>query len=250
MKVELLSIDAIKATLQGYWRVSVKDEVSSTMNEINKSDTQFWDLVVAEFQSDGRGRVERKFDSPKHCGLLFSFYIEPNRDKKDWGFISLLAGKVVAQTLQELAPQCEFKTKWPNDVLVAGKKIAGLLVETHNSGVIIGIGINISTSQTELPVPTATSLFLESNQVFDRNLVLSKILNKFREVFITWDGGGNFVNGYIASSATIGASVKVQLPGDKELTGKAIGISQSGTLILDGDREVTVGDVIHLEPLK
>ena len=82
MKVELLSIDAIKATLQGYWRVSVKDEVTSTMNEIKKRDTQFRDLLVAEFQSEGRGRVERKFDSLNILACFSLSILNPIEIKK------------------------------------------------------------------------------------------------------------------------------------------------------------------------
>lgn len=248
--VELLSIEAIQGALQGYWRVSILDETPSTMNNLKSSETEPWDLVAAEFQSAGRGRLDRKFESPKNSGLLFSFYVETKKDQKYWGFIPLLIGKVVAATLNEFSGQTQFKTKWPNDVLVKDKKISGVLVETYKSGLIIGVGINISNQVDQLPVPTATSFFLETGELINRNILLAKILNRFREVFTTWESGGDFVNSYLASSATIGEEVEIYLPGDEKLSGRAIGVNQSGALILEGGEEVTVGDVVHLRATK
>ena len=130
------------------------------------------------------------------------------------------------------------------------KKISGVLVETYKSGLIIGVGINISNQVDQLPVPTATSFFLETGELINRNILLAKILNRFREVFTTWESGGDFVNSYLASSATIGEEVEIYLPGDEKLSGRAIGVNQSGALILEGGEEVTVGDVVHLRATK
>ena len=110
-----------------YWRVSVVDEIDSTQSTLRASNPSAGDVLVAEFQSAGRGRLDRTFSAPKSSALLFSFYIEPTRTKTEWGFISLLAGLTVAEVLNNLTGSDSYLTKWPNDILHSGKKVAGLL---------------------------------------------------------------------------------------------------------------------------
>ena len=157
MKVELLSFDAINSQLSDYWRVSVLDETTSTMQAIKSYEITNWELVAAEFQSAGRGRLDRKFDSEKSLGLLFSIFYIP-KVKSNLGFISLLAGLTVVEVIKEITGDNKYKTKWPNDILHGDKKIAGLLIEHFNDGLIIGIGINVSNNEEQLPVPTASSI--------------------------------------------------------------------------------------------
>lgn len=246
MKVELLHNGAITERLSGYWRVKIADEISSTQNELKIGNLINWDLLATEFQSAGRGRLNRTFEAKKSTALLFSFYIEPLRKNEDWGFIPLLAGAAVATTINNLTKSEIYKCKWPNDVFAGNKKIAGILSETFSKGVIIGIGINVTMSETDLPIPTASSIFLQSRVILDRNYLLAEFCNEFKNLFEDWDRGTDFTNYYSAISTTLNKTVKV-IQSNSEITGIAEKVSNSGALILKSGEEITVGDVIHLK---
>jgi BirA family biotin operon repressor/biotin-[acetyl-CoA-carboxylase] ligase len=245
LKVELLQIAAITERLNGYWRVKIADEIPSTQSEIKKLNPKNWDLLAAEFQSAGRGRLDRTFEAAKSASLLFSFYIEPTRSKEDWGFIPLIAGASVARTINNLSDSDKYSCKWPNDILVGDKKIAGLLAEAFGDGIIIGIGINVTLNGNDLPTPFASSIYLQSDLTLDRNYLLAEFCNEFKKVFEEWDSGSNLITYYSEISSTLNTRVRVIQPSG-EKTGVALKISQSGALILDTGDQITVGDLVHL----
>jgi len=228
-----------------YWRVRVLSEVVSTQDLLKTELVSNGDCVVAEFQSAGRGRLERKFESVPHVALLFSFYIEPTR-KTEWGWIPLLAGIAVASTLNEVTHSNSFKTKWPNDVIAESGKVSGVLCERYGDGIIVGIGINVSTEVDELPVPTASSVFIESGIELDRNDLLPAVLGTFHELFTRWNAFDDLKSRYRALSQTIGMNVSVQLPDGGKIVGRAIGVDNEGQLMLESGDHINVGDVLHL----
>ena len=241
-----LNNSALSAALpSNYWRVRVLSEVGSTQDELKNELVSSGDCVVAEFQSAGRGRLERKFESVPNVALLFSFYIEPKRST-EWGWIPLLTGIAIARSLNEATGSTAFATKWPNDVICESGKVAGVLCERYGAGVIVGIGVNVSTTPEELPVDTATSIFIESGIELDRNELLPKILLSFRELFARWDAGEDLVATYRALSKTIGSEVRVILPGARAIVGVAIGVDQEGQLRLESGDLIGAGDVVHL----
>jgi BirA family biotin operon repressor/biotin-[acetyl-CoA-carboxylase] ligase len=238
----------IAATLSHYWRVSVVDLTTSThadlAEKINAGDAHSGDVIVANFQSAGRGRLDRTFSAPASTALLFSLYLTPQRSRTERGFLPLLAGISVAETLNSV--NAGISIKWPNDLLISEKKVGGIISTTHGDGVIIGIGINVSMSAHELPVESATSLGLAGVSLLDRNLLLSKILNSLETDFTRWDLGKSFLDRYLDLSATITRNVRIELPGGREILAKAISIDEQGQLTLDDGQVVSVGDVIHL----
>ena len=237
---------AISAYLSSnYWRVRVLDEVSSTQDILKTELVSNGDCVVAEFQSAGRGRLDRKFESVPNVALLFSFYIEPDRNSQ-WGWIPLIAGTAVARTLNEITNTQSFTTKWPNDVLAPSGKICGVLCEKYKDGIIVGIGINVSTTEAELPVETASSIFIESGLEIDRNELLPKVLLEFQKLFSRWNQGDDLRPTYRALSGTIGREVSVVLPHRSPLEGIAIDVDSEGQLKLESGDLVSVGDVVHL----
>ena len=241
-----LHTSAISAALPAdYWRVRVVDAVASTQDELKVELISNGDCVVAEYQSAGRGRLERRFDSPPNVALLLSFFIEPRRTG-EWGWIPLIAGVTVARSLNAATKSSAFKTKWPNDVICESGKVAGILCERHRDGIIVGIGLNVSTLPEELPVESASSVFIESGIELDRNELLPAILWNFQELFTRWDAGANLSSTYRALSQTIGSQVKVILPDSKTVTGLAIEIDAEGRLKLDSGDLISVGDVLHL----
>ena len=248
VKPELLNADAIAGALaSSYWRVSVVEEIDSTQNYLRTSNPKSGDLITAEYQSAGRGRLDRKFNAEKSSALLFSFYFEPENEVKNLGYLTLLVGASVTETLNEITNNNNFKCKWPNDVLFNQKKVAGLLAEKTSSGVIVGVGINVSTSKEALPVAHATSIFLATDIQINRNELLVKILHNLENDLLDWQSGIDLTSKYRSLSATIGSQVRIALPDGSSVEAKAVDIDETGSLHLDNGQLITVGDVIHLD---
>jgi BirA family biotin operon repressor/biotin-[acetyl-CoA-carboxylase] ligase len=136
--------------------------------------------------------------------------------------------------------------KWPNDILIDDFKVAGLLAQAADDGVIIGLGLNVAMAKEELPVETATSLAIAGSKKLDRNFILSEFLNRFESNFTKWDSGEDFIDSYSAVCATLGREVQIEVIGRENRTGKALSINKDGALLLVDGFEVNVGDVVHL----
>jgi len=237
----------INATVGRYWRVSVVELTGSTQNDlvslVRAGTASAGDVLVADYQSAGRGRLTRSFEAPPGSALLFSLYIKPKRNSRDWGCIPLIAGVSVAQILSNFSA----RLKWPNDVLVNEKKVAGLIAEVIEDGVVIGIGMNIGMRLDQLPVPTATSLLIEGARNVTRTEILVDFLNCFEEKFAAWDKGSDeFFDEYVDLSATIGRNVRVEYPDGKSEVDMAVSISRKGELVLASGVHVQAADIIHL----
>ena len=246
---EALNESAINATLRGsYWRVSVFQSIASTQSElIGKENLQHGDVFVTEFQSAGRGRLNRAFEATESSALLFSFYLEPKRKSLDWSAIPLLTGLGLVNALAKLDEKIVTNLKWPNDLLIGDKKVAGILAEARTDGVIVGIGLNVEMTESELPVPTATSLALESFSEINRNVILPEILKSIALTIELWASGSQDVfDQYRQASSTLGKEVEVHLPSGEIISSRATGISDVGELLLANGAQVNVGDVIHL----
>jgi BirA family biotin operon repressor/biotin-[acetyl-CoA-carboxylase] ligase len=238
----------IAAPLSQYWRVSVLDLTTSTQDDlikkISSGDALNGDVIVANFQSAGRGRLDRTFLAPASTALLFSIYLTPQRAKTEWGFLPLLVGLSISETLNEFNPVLSIK--WPNDLLINERKLGGIISRAEGDGVVIGIGINVSMRREELPIPTATSLGLEGFSNLDRNHLISLILSAIESDFTQWDAGNSLVARYQGLSASIGSDLRIELPGGKEIQSKALSVDELGRLHLEDGHIVSVGDVIHL----
>jgi BirA family biotin operon repressor/biotin-[acetyl-CoA-carboxylase] ligase len=239
----------IDGKISQYWRVSVVDLTASTQSDlaelVNASVAKSGEVIAAEFQSNGRGRLDRTFEAPPQSALLFSFYIAPKRAVSDWGFISFLAALAMREVITDQLAE-KVNLKWPNDILIGDKKVAGLLAQQIGEGVIVGIGLNVAMSTDDLPVPTATSLLLADSNLLDRNLILSAFLNHFENLFKEWDSGGDFLEKYRQACSTLGRQVRVEVLGRDSIEGEAVSITAQGVLILKDGTEVNVGDVVHL----
>ena len=240
----------INSRVTPYWRVSVVELTGSTQNDLlqlveskNALDGQ---VIATEFQSNGRGRLDRTFQAPAQSALLFSFYIKPRNQRSDWGFIPLIAGLSLVRAITTIDTVMNVSLKWPNDLIINEKKCAGIIAQTTNEGIVIGIGLNVSMTPNELPVSTATSLAIEGSTITDRNLLLSHLLNTFAELFEAWEEGSELLDEYASASSTIGKKVRIELPGGENLEATVARISHTGELVLDDGRHVSAGDVIHL----
>ena len=240
----------INSRVTPYWRVSVVELTGSTQNDLlqlvesnNALDGQ---VIATEFQSDGRGRLDRTFEAPAQSALLFSFYIKPRNQRSEWGFIPLIAGLSLVRAITTIDTAMNVSLKWPNDLIINEKKCAGIIAQTTNEGIVIGIGLNVSMTPNELPVSTATSLAIEGSTITDRNLLLSHLLNTFAELFEAWEEGSELLDEYASASSTIGKKVRIELPNGENLEATVARISHTGELVLDDGRHVSAGDVIHL----
>lgn len=216
------------------WQLRLVEQATSTQDLARGGADGL--VVVAEEQTDGRGRLDRSWVSPPRSGLTFSAVVRPERVD---GWVPLLAGLAVSNALRE---QCELDAvlKWPNDVLVGEQKVCGLLAEVSGSAVIVGIGLNVTTRAEELPHEQATSLQLAGATVTDRETLLKAVLRELSRVLVTQP-----VDAYRSRCSTLGRQVQLALPDGSSVTGLAQDIDEQGRLVVGGTA-YAAGDVIHL----
>lgn len=211
-------------------------------------------VVAAELQTAGRGRADRTWQAPPRSGIAVSVLLRPPVPRDTWGWLPLLAGLAVVVPVSALSG-LELRLKWPNDVLVGERKLAGILAEVVDDAVVLGLGLNVSLREDELPVPTATSLAVEGSNVTDREPVLRawlRGLGRVYRAFVAADGDAEragLLTAYREASATVGRPVRVSLPGDRVLEGQAVDVDPEGRLVVrtDGElRAVAAGDVVHV----
>lgn len=227
--------------------------------------TDDFSVLVAGYQSAGKGRAGRAWLAPAGSSLFVSILLKPaGIDPEKYSFLPLLAGLAMTQCVSKFLPNAEVSLKWPNDILVGENKIAGVLSELLPSqdGVVIGAGLNINQQQSDLPINNATSMALSGGKELDLDLILASYLSNFKSHYQAWlEHQGNSESSgvlaqVVASCSTIGRDsnwVRVMLPGDKEFIGEATGIDSSGRLIVNraesSDEKVVAvaaGDIIHL----
>jgi BirA family biotin operon repressor/biotin-[acetyl-CoA-carboxylase] ligase len=257
-----IDVAALRAAVDARWtRIEVADQLEST-NAVLMHDTAAPDrsVLVAEHQVSGRGRLDRRWESPPRAGLTFSFVLRPTAPIPTWGWLPLLAGVALHDAVGEVTG-LGLALKWPNDLLCgpSEEKVAGILAQTSGEAVVVGIGLNVSTTRDELPVPTATSLELCGASAVDRSALLTTILTHLDARAAQWsDVGGDaeacgLAADYRAACATLGRQVSVTTTAGTAVTGEARGIDSDGRLQVDVGGRVEVigaGDVEHLRPAR
>jgi BirA family biotin operon repressor/biotin-[acetyl-CoA-carboxylase] ligase len=219
-------------------------------------------VIVADQQTSGRGRLDRQWVSPPAAGLAVSVLLRPSGTDRGWspapinryGHLPLLAGVALAETVRRLG-EVDAVLKWPNDLLIDGRKCAGILAETvpPDGAVVLGIGLNVTLREAELPRPDATSLQLSGSSCVDRDPLLRALLRSIESWYVRWRDSGadpvasGLMEAYRFHCATIGADVRVDLPGGGEISGCASSVDDDGCLVVAG-RTVAAGDVVHLRP--
>ncbi|MEU5093411.1 biotin--[acetyl-CoA-carboxylase] ligase [Streptomyces sp. NPDC020996] len=220
-------------------------------------------VLVAEEQTAGRGRLDRRWTAPARSGLYFSVLLTPGDvPVARWGWLPLLTGVAVATGLSRSAG-VDTALKWPNDLLVTvggeERKAGGILAErAAGDAVVVGVGVNVTLRQDELPVPQAGSLALAGAVSTDRDPLLRAMLRSLEDWYRRWRaaGGDPAASGlqetYAAGCATLGRTVRAELPGDRSVIGEAVAVDGDGRLVLatpDGVQEpVGAGDIVHLRP--
>ena len=215
-------------------------ETPSTQDVLRDSGHPHGAVAVAEHQTAGRGRSGRRWEDEPATSLLFSVLLEPPAGAP-LPQLSLVAGVAVAVALEQEAAVPTF-VKWPNDVLVEGDKVAGILLEASGSRVVCGIGINVDQDPDELPRETraaATSLRLAAGRRFDRGEVLAAVLEELERRYAAWleHGLAGLADELERRNALDGAVVSVD---GRRGTAGAIAADGRLTVELDGGETVLV----------
>jgi BirA family transcriptional regulator, biotin operon repressor / biotin---[acetyl-CoA-carboxylase] ligase len=145
-------------------------------------------LVTAEEQTEGRGRLGRRWLAPYGTSLLCSVQLRPDVPGERLPELTGIAAHAVAETVAAVA-DVEPELKFPNDVLVGGRKLAGVLAEAREGRVVLGIGINVNVAKEELPLEVdtpATSLLVETGRELDRAELLAELLERLERRYDAW----------------------------------------------------------------
>ncbi|MBP2029140.1 BirA family biotin operon repressor/biotin-[acetyl-CoA-carboxylase] ligase [Methanohalophilus levihalophilus] len=227
------------------------DKVQST-NDIAKqigSEASDGTVVIAEIQDSGRGRRGCDWCSPEG-GIWLSVILKLSMSPSHASRLTLMAGVAVAETLRKIGVNASLK--WPNDVLVGGKKICGILTEMEAEAeiinyVVIGIGINANMDPESFPddlKKTSTTIKYELGKEIDRVIFVQSLLSTLEQHYIKFNTGSfdEILQKWIDLSDTLGKQVCMVTP-VKMYEGKAIGISEDGGLIVemaDGSKETLI----------
>lgn len=226
------------------------DSIDSTNNEAKKwarEGTKEGTVVIAEEQTMGRGRLGRNWTSPKYKGIWMSIILRPDIAPMKVSKITQIGAAAVTMAAEEMG--IDTFIKWPNDIIMNGKKVCGILTEmsgelTKVNYVIMGIGINVNIEKEEFPEEiqiVASSLKIEKGQYIKRKELVSKVLNNFENLYNEFINEGKIdksIEICRKKSILIGKQVRI-IEREKETKAKALDLSKDGKLIVQyGDGKV------------
>jgi BirA family biotin operon repressor/biotin-[acetyl-CoA-carboxylase] ligase len=240
-------LEAVRTSNGREWRVQRFAEIDSTNRYLLDAAREgaASDLVaVADHQTAGRGRFDRRWEAPPGSSLLVSVLLRPVADGHALVLATALA---LAAAVEQVAPGVLPELKWPNDLVVHERKLAGLLAERAGDALVVGAGCNVQWDAFPPDLEaTATACNLEAGAPVDRDALLDAFLERLANELDTLD---DVVPRARARLATLDRRVRVERARDT-LEGRAVDVTPDGALVVrrdDGtDETVTAGDVIHL----
>jgi BirA family biotin operon repressor/biotin-[acetyl-CoA-carboxylase] ligase len=239
------------AVLPAGFRLDFRESTGSTNDDVRaaaRAGAPAGLVVVAERQQAGRGRRGAAWVCPPGEGLAFSVLLRPPETKALWPRLSLAAGLAVAEGLDRHGVAAE--VKWPNDVWIGGKKIAGILVEAGDDFVVVGVGINVGvTSFPDALADSATSLALECGEPPELPLVLASVLERL-PVWQARIGAGfeELLRRFRERCALSGHRIRLTTA-EGVLSGEAAGIGEGGELLVrtpEGLRRIVQADEVRV----
>jgi BirA family biotin operon repressor/biotin-[acetyl-CoA-carboxylase] ligase len=209
-------------------------------------------VLVADHQTSGRGRLDRRWTAPPGTSLAISVLLTPpaNVPAARWLWLPLLAGLAVRETVVALGA-ADVGVKWPNDVLIGDRKVCGILSERivgDTASAVIGMGINTTLSADQLPVPTATSLALAGARHEPADVVVA-VLDALGQWYARWLDGEDLSDAFNSGCSTVGRTVRVERGAAAAVEGVAVGVDHEGRLLVRTSGAVqafAAGDVVHL----
>ena len=259
-----LRLDSIQGAL-GTKRLGTKfhyfeeiDSTNSHARRLAETGAPEGEVVIAERQFEGRGRLGRSWESPPYCNLYFSLLLRPALAPVHAPQMTLMAAVALADTVAAFVVEPP-AIKWPNDILLQGRKVAGILTESSCDAkriefVILGIGVNLNFPREGMPETIrdrATSLMEVGGKSFSRENFLRRLIQDLDRCYgILEDFGFDAIAPrWEAYFALRGRRVRVEMV-DEVISGTATGIDGDGALLLEAEdgvlRRVLAGDVIPL----
>lgn len=242
-------------------RLHVVDQSDSTNAQLRRdveADPQahpHLSVLLTRDQRAGRGRLDRSWTTPPATALAVSVLLRVEAvPVAARGWIPLIAGVAMSEAVAAQLPKSDVGLKWPNDVLVDGRKISGILAEVlpgEAGDVVLGAGVNTTMAEVDLPVSTATS-FAAIGADVDEDRLLADFLTGLRDGIaeLAVEGATPRLRERVSGACrTLGEQVTVSLPDGEVLAGTARRLDEDGRLVVDtGANEVAVGagDVVHV----
>lgn len=253
MKEQLLSIRKTKWVGNEIVYTPVIDSTNTKAKQLAEEGYPNGTVVIAERQEAGRGRRGRTWDSPAGDGIFMTLMLRPAIKPNNASMLTLVAALAVAAAIRKCTGRAA-GIKWPNDIVMNGKKVCGILTEMsaqvdYVNHVVVGIGINVyNESFSEEISQMATSLYLETKERFERETLIAEVWEQFEhyyEIFLETEDLGGLVKEYETHLVNMHQSVRVLDP-QEPFEGKAMGITARGELIVDtweSRRLVSAGEV-------
>ncbi len=252
------ALDPARFSALGFWHVEIKEETGSTnadVIEAARAGAGEGLVMIAESQSAGRGRLGRPWISQPGAGVWLTVLLRPRLELARWGWLPLLTGVALTDTVNDLYG-VKARLKWPNDLLIDGRKCAGILAEVAVPGAAaIGVGLNVRQGAADLPVTAtglpATSLRLAGVLDADRTALAIGFLQRLRDRYDRWqEEPGSIGEPYRRRCSTIGRDVKIMLPDNRQIMGEAITVDDDGRLVVRDESAqlcpIAAGDVTHV----
>jgi BirA family biotin operon repressor/biotin-[acetyl-CoA-carboxylase] ligase len=232
------------------WEVYYFPELESTQSfagDLFRKEGRYGIFVATNYQSAGRGREGRKWLAPPGKDLLFSFVLMPRHDSSRLPLLTLTVALAVCDCLRsrlDLKPE----VKWPNDVLVNGKKVCGILTELvkgkgGEQGVIVGVGLNVNRRCSSFPTvlrESATSLLMETGRRMSRLSVLGAMMKAFEDQYFLFQKGQfeEIIRRWKGYSSMLGRRVSLHA-GKREVQGSVLDLEDGGALVVRLDNGKT-----------
>lgn len=239
-----------------FWaNIEVRPSVTST-NAIfaeNAAQLPTGSVLIADHQTVGRGRFDRSWVDTPGRGLATSALLRPSRPMSEWGWLPLLVGLAVDLGTCKLAgdQRSRISLKWPNDVLIDGRKICGILCQVSGDALICGWGINVLGWPENVPAERSNCL-ADAGLPTDRTAISAAALMALEDLYLAWENGEDMRERYLRICDTLGRKVKVLLDAERPdafTLGKAVDVTIEGNLVVETDAGLetfSAGDVIHL----
>lgn len=252
-KNELVSIRKTKWVGTEICYFDVTDSTNTQAKSLGEGDAPNGTLVVAGKQESGRGRRGRSFESPAGTGIFMTLLLRPEIEPQNASMLTLVSALAVAKGIEHMV-DLPVQIKWPNDIVINGKKVCGILTEMsaqmdYVNYIVIGIGINVSNEEFPEEIKdVATSIYLESGKHVNRAMLIEKIWEEFEDYYELYEKTqdlSSLVKEYDSYLVNRGQKVRVLDP-KEPYEGKAMGITDRGELIVDtweARRLVSAGEV-------
>ena len=262
-KHDILTVEGIKRNLSARFigaDIYLFDAIDSTNDyalKLAKEGAKEGTVVLSESQSKGKGRLGRSWFSPSGANIYLSIILRPQMPTSQIPLLTFAAAIAVAKSIRDVT-NLDADIKWPNDILIRGKKVAGILSEMGAEKdkvnfAIVGIGINVNLDKKDIPlelIDKATSIKIESNSLIDRTNLICRIIENLEEWYNLFERKGinDIIKEWKRLAITIGRDVKVQ-SGNSFVEGRAVDIDENGALLIkDRDgiiQRVLSGDIMQ-----